>query len=138
MSKFACNPRWRQALMVAWSLAFAAPLLAADWQPVTQVGGHAREIDLSSITGQAPVFTYTSRHVFHDLEEYRIGKRGIKFLVISSRVNCQFRTTARLGVDAYDENMALISRQLIQGPEESAVSPDSIEEATLKIVCQAR
>jgi hypothetical protein len=117
---------------------FSMPVLAADWQPVTQVGGHSREIDMSSIKGQAPMFTYASRHVFHDLEEYRIGKRGIKFLVISSRANCQFRTTARLGVDAYDENMTLISRQLIQNPEESTVLPDSIEEATLKIVCQAR
>lgn len=132
MSKFACRS-W----LASATFLFVVPALAADWQPVTQVGGHAREIDKASISGQAPVFTYTSRHVFGDLEEYRIGKRGIKYLVISSRANCQLRTTARLAVDAYDENMALISKQPIQNPEDSPVLPDSIEEATLKIVCPA-
>lgn len=111
---------------------------AADWESLTQVGGHAREIDKASIAGQAPAFTYTTRHVFGSLDEYRIGKRGVKYLVISGKANCQLRTTARLAVDAYDENMALISKQVIQNPEESVVSADSIDELTLKYVCQPR
>lgn len=119
-------------------LLVAVPAQAADWQMLTQVGGHTREIDKSSITGQTPFFTYTTRHTFGDLDEYRIGKRGIKYLVISGKANCEQRTTARLVVDAYDENMALISKQVIQNPEESVVSADSIEELTLQYICQPR
>lgn len=110
---------------------------AADWAPVTQIGSDLREIDTSSIVGTLPVIAYITRHVFGDLE-YRIGKRGIKYLVISSRADCRRQTTSRLTVDAYDENMSLVSKQAIQNPEEAVVSPESIEEAVLKYVCQPK
>jgi len=110
---------------------------AADWAPVIQVGDNVREIDTSSIVGTPPIFAYATRHVFGDLE-YRIGKRGIKYLVISSKADCRRQTTSRLAVDAYDETMTLVSKQAIQNPEETVVSPESIEEAVLKYVCQRK
>jgi hypothetical protein len=119
------------------SLAVIFSAQAADWAPVIQVGDNVREIDTSSIVGTPPVFAYATRHVFGDLE-YRIGKRGIKYLVISSKADCQRQTTSRLTVDAYDENMSLVSKQAIQNPEETVVSPESIEEAVLKYVCQLK
>ena len=119
------------------SLAVIFSAQAADWAPVIQVGDNVREIDTSSIVGTPPVFTYATRHVFGDLE-YRIGKRGIKYLVISSKADCRRQTTSRLAVDAYDENMSLVSKQAIQNPEETVVSPESIEEAVLKYVCQPK
>ncbi|BAN35386.1 hypothetical protein SCD_n01565 [Sulfuricella denitrificans skB26] len=121
--------------VLGMAAAFSAQ--AVDWAPVTQVGDSVREIDPSSIVGTAPVFTYTTRHVFGDLE-YRVGRRGIKYLVISSKSDCRRQTTSRLTVDAYDENMSLVSKQTIQNPEETLVSPDSIEEAVLKFVCQPK
>lgn len=111
---------------------------AADWAQVIQVGDNVREIDTSSIVGTPPVFAYATRHVFGDLNEYRIGRRGIKYLVISSKADCRRQTTSRLTVDAYDENMSLVSKQAIQNPEETVVSPESIEEAVLKYVCQPK
>ncbi len=119
------------------SLAVIFSAQAADWAPVIQVGDNVREIDTSSIVGTPPVFAYATRHVFGDLE-YRIGKRGIKYLVISSKADCRRQTTSRLTVDAYDENMTLVSKQAIQNPEETVVSPESIEEAVLKYVCQPK
>ncbi|MDO9068011.1 MAG: hypothetical protein Q7W05_06105 [Deltaproteobacteria bacterium] len=111
---------------------------ATDWAPVIQIGDNVREIDTSSIVGTPPVFAYATRHVFGDLNEYRIGKRGIKYLVISSKADCRRQTTSRLTVDAYDENMSLVSKQAIQNPEETVVSPESIEEAVLKYVCRPK
>jgi hypothetical protein len=111
---------------------------AADWAPVIKVGDNVREIDASSIVGTPPVFAYATRHVFGDLNEYRIGKRGIKYLVISSKADCLRQTTSRLTVDAYDENMSLVSKQALQNPEETVVSPESIEEAVLKYVCRPK
>lgn len=129
----------RAGFLAAGTVVLMSSLVAqaANWETLTTVGGHTREIDKSSISGQAPEFTYATRHVFGDLDEYRIGKRGIKYLVISGKANCQLRTTSRLAVDAYDENMALISRQVIQNPEESVVSADSIEELTLDYLCKS-
>ena len=124
--------------VVALGLATVFSAQAAEWAPVIQVGDNVREIDTASIVGTPPVFAYATRHVFGDLKEYRIGKRGIKYLVISSKADCLRRTTSRLTVDAYDESMALISKQVIQNPEETVVSPESIEEAVLKHVCQPR
>lgn len=111
---------------------------AADWAQVIQVGDNVREIDTSSIVGTPPVFAYATRHVFGDLNEYRIGRRGIKYLVISSKADCRRQTTSRLTVEAYDENMSLVSKQAIQNPEETVVSPESIEEAVLKYVCKPK
>lgn len=119
------------------SLAIIFSAQAAEWTKVIQVGDIVREIDPSSIIGTPPVFNYATRHVFGDLE-YRIGRRGIKYLVISSKADCQRQTTSRLAVDAYDENMTLVSKQAIQNPEETIVSPESIEEAVLKYVCRPK
>jgi len=127
----------KYAATAIFSLAVIFSAQAADWAPVIQIGDNVREIDTSSIVGTPPVFAYATRHVFGDLE-YRIGKRGIKYLVISSKADCQRLTTSRLTVDAYDEKMTLISKQAIQNPEETVVSPESIEEAVLKYVCQPK
>lgn len=130
-----CGRQCASAVVFSFAVIFSAQ--AADWAPVIQIGSDVREIDTSSIIGAPPVFTYATRHVFGDLE-YRIGKRGIKYLVISSKADCQRQTTSRLTVDAYDENMSLVSKQTIQNPEETVVSPESIEEAVLKYVCRAK
>jgi len=128
----------KYAATAIFSLAVIFSAQAADWAPVIQVGDNVREIDTSSIVGTPPVFAYATRHVFGDLNEYRIGKRGIKYLVISSKADCRRQTTSRLTVDAYDENMSLVSKQAIKNPEETVVSPESIEEAVLKYVCQPK
>lgn len=124
----------------AAALGFTAciPAQAADWKQVIQIGKDAREIDPASIAGTLPIYTYVTRHVFGDLDEYRIGKRNIKYLVISSKADCRHRTTARLTVDAYDESMSLVSKQTLPHQEEIAVSPESIEEAVLNYVCKSR
>jgi hypothetical protein len=130
---------WCQSAAVAvLSIVVIFPAQAADWMPVIQVGDNVREIDTSSIVGTPPVFAYATRHVFGDLNEYRIGKRGIKYLVISSKADCRRQSTSRLTVDAYDENMSLVSKQAIENPEETVVSPESIEEAVLKYVCKTK
>lgn len=130
---------WCQCAAAAvFSIVVIFSAQAADWASVIQVGDNVREIDTSSIVGTPPVFAYATRHVFGDLNEYRIGKRGIKYLVISSKADCRGKTTSRLMVDAYDENMTLVSKQVIQKPEETVVSPESIEEAVLKYVCQPK
>lgn len=126
------------ASVVALGFAANFPVQAAEWAPVIQIGDNVREIDAASIVGTPPVFAYATRHVFGDLNEYRIGRRGIKYLVISSKADCQRRTTSRLTVDAYDENMSLVSKQAIQNPEETVVSAESIEEAVLKFVCRPK
>ena len=128
----------KYAATAIFSLAVIFSAQAADWAQVIQVGDNVREIDTSSIVGTPPVFAYATRHVFGDLNEYRIGRRGIKYLVISSKADCRRQTTSRLTVEAYDENMSLVSKQAIQNPEETAVSPESIEEAVLKYVCKPK
>lgn len=127
----------RTAVVVLGFVA-AIPAQAADWKPVIQVGEHVREIDMSSIKDTPPVVTYDMRHVFGDLDEYRIGKRGIKYLVITGKADCDKRTTAKLAVEARDENMALVSTQTIQYPDDVVVFPDSIEESVLNHVCKSK
>lgn len=130
---------WVQCVVASiFSLVAIFSAQAADWAPVIQVGDNVREIDTSSIVGTSPVFAYVTRHVFGDLNEYRIGKRGIKYLVISSKADCRRQTTSKLALDAYDENMLLVSKQALQNQEETIVSPDSIEEAVLKYVCRIK
>lgn len=128
----------RCAFVSALGFAACIPALAADWTQVIQVGSDAREIDPASIAGTRPIYTYVTRHVFGDLDEYRIGKRNIKYLIISSKADCKYRTTARLTVDAYDENMSLVSKQTLPDQEEIKVSPESIEEAVLNYVCKSK
>ena len=130
---------WRQyAAIAAFSLVAVSSVQAADWVPVIEIGGHVREIDTSSIAGKPPVFTYATRHVFGDLDEYRIGRRGIKYLVIQGKADCSRQTTSRMSVDAYDENMSLVSKQAIQNPDEVTATPESIDEAVLKFVCKPK
>lgn len=128
----------RQGAAAILGFAIILPAAAADWVPVIQVGDNVREIDSASIAGTPPVMTYTTRHVFGSPDEYRISRKGIKYLVITGRADCSKRTTARLAIEAYDENMALVSKQVVQKPEEAVVAPDSIDEAVLKHVCQGK
>lgn len=129
--------RVRTAVAVV-GFAAAISAQAADWVSVIQIGNHVREIDRSSIKSAPPVVSYISRHVFGDLDEYRIGKHGIKYLVITSRADCTKRTTSKLTVEARSEKMDLISKETIQNPEDTVVSPDSIEEAELNYVCKSK
>ncbi|HUW51526.1 MAG TPA: surface-adhesin E family protein [Sulfuricella sp.] len=121
-------------------LGFAAAISAqaANWESVIQIGDHVREIDTSSIKSSPPVVTYVTRHVFGNLDEYRIGKHGIKYLVIAGKADCNKRTTSKLTVEARGEKMELISKQTIQDPEDTVVSPDSIEESVLNYVCKPK
>lgn len=127
-----------RTVVVVLGFAAAVSVQAADWESVIQVGDHVREIDKSSIKSSPPAVTYDTRHVFGDLDEYRIGKRGIKYLVIASKADCDKRTTSRLTVEARDEKMELINKQTILDPEDTVVSPDSIEESVLNYVCKPK
>lgn len=124
--------------VVVLGLAVTCSAQAADWVSVIQLGNNVREIDKSSIAGTPPVITYATRHVFADVNEYLVGRRGVKYLVMTDRADCSKRTTSKLEVDAYDEKMALISKQMIQNPDAVVVTPESIEEAVLNYVCKSK
>lgn len=126
------------AVAVVLSLAATWPAQAANWVSVIQLGNNVREIDKSSISGTPPVISYTTRHVFADLNEYLVGRKGVKYLVIAEKADCRKRTTSRIEVDAYDENMVLISKQAIKNPDEIVVTSGGIDEAVLNYVCQPR
>lgn len=128
----------RQSAAAILGFAIIFPAAAADWVPVIQIGDNVREIDNASIAGTPPVITYTTRHVFGSPDEYLIARRSVKYLVITGRADCSKRTTSKLAIDAYDENMALVSKQVIQKPDEAVVAPDSVDEAVLKHVCQGK
>lgn len=129
---------FRSAVAVLFGFfATAISAQAADWESVIQVGNHVREIDKSSIKSTPPVVTYVTRHVFDDLG-YRIGKVGIKYLVVAGKADCDKRTTSKLTVEARGEKMELISKQVMQDPENTVVSPDSIEESIFNYVCKPK
>ncbi|MCE5182830.1 MAG: hypothetical protein LLG15_13655 [Betaproteobacteria bacterium] len=123
-------------LVLGFATAISAQ--ATDWEPVIQVGDHVREIDKSSIKSSSSVVTYVTRHAFGDVNDYHIGKHGIKYLVIAGKADCDKRTTSKLTVEARNEKMELISKQTIQDPEDTAVSPDSIEESVFNYVCKSK
>lgn len=109
--------------------------VAAEWTPIKRGDDTVREIDTASIKREGPAVTFTSRHTFVDRNEYKVNRNEAKYLVIHSRANCGFRTMAQLATEAYDEKEILISRQRIQRPQDLPVTPDSIDESALDIVC---
>ncbi len=109
--------------------------LAEEWLPIRQDEAIVREIDRDSIARNGPEVTFTARHTFNNLQEYLVGRRGAKYLLFPSRVNCANRTIAQLATEARDENMATISQQRIALPLDSPVSKGSIDELVLEKLC---
>lgn len=127
--------RWIASLVVAGSLCIGGQVLAAEWVPIKKEDATVREIDNASITKNGPVVMFTARHTFEDRNEYKVGRRGARYLLIMSRGNCGFHTLAQIATEAYDENMVLITKQKIQMPQDIPVTKDSIDEAALNYVC---
>jgi len=111
--------------------------MAAEWVPIKQGEDTVREVDQGSIMRIGTMVSFTSRYTFGSLTEYQVGRRGAKYLQITSRVNCKKHTIAKLATEAYDENMALISKQSIQQAQDAAVAAGSIDELMLGYVCAA-
>jgi hypothetical protein len=126
--------KWTLLGMAVGAL-FGCQASASEWVPIKWGDSTVREIDMSSITRNGSLVTFVARHTFADSKEYTVGSRGAKYLLISSRANCGPRTLAQLATEAYDENMALISKQQIQLPEDSPVTRDSIDESELNFIC---
>jgi hypothetical protein len=122
-------------LGIAAGALFGCQASAAEWAPIKWGGDAVRDIDMSSITGNGSLVTFVARHTFADSTEYKVGSRGTKYILISSRANCGSRTLAQLATEAYDENMVLISKQQIQMPDDSTVTRDSIDESELNFIC---
>lgn len=116
-------------------LIFAGHVMAAEWEPIKQGEDTVREIDMSSIEKKGAVLTFIARHTFAGKSEFKVGRREVKYLLITSRVNCGARTLAQLATEAYDEKMALISKQNIQQSQDNPVTPGSIDEGALNHVC---
>ncbi len=120
-------------MVVGWM--FAGQALAAEWIPIKQGETTVREIDISSIKRKGALVEFVSRHTFVDKDEYTVGRRQAKYLLITSRANCDSRTLAQLATAIYDDDMNLIDKQQIHQPEGSAVTPESIDESALNYVC---
>ncbi|MBI4809364.1 MAG: hypothetical protein HY799_10515 [Nitrosomonadales bacterium] len=116
-------------------LMLSAQALAAEWLPVKQGEDTVREIDAGSIKRKGALVKFVARHTFVDRNEYMVGRREVKYLLITSLANCGARTLAQVAIAAYDENMDLISKQQIQLPPDNAVTPDSIDESALNYIC---
>ena len=108
---------------------------AAEWIPIKWGDNSVRQIDTSSVKRNGSLVTFIARHSFANSTEYTVGRSETKYLLISSRANCSSRTLAQLATEAYDEKMVLISKQQIQMPEDSPVTPDSIDESELNFIC---
>ena len=116
-------------------LMLSAQALAAEWVPVKQGEDTVREIDRSSIKMNGSLVRFVARHTFVDRNEYKVGRREVKYLLITSLANCDARTLAQVAIAAYDESMDLISKQQIQLPPDNVVTPDSIDESALDYIC---
>lgn len=114
---------------------FSSQALAAEWVPIKQEDHTVREIDATSIKKSGPQVTFTARHTFEDRNEYKVSRREARYLLIYSRANCGFRTLAQISTEAYDEKMAMISKQRIQQPQDLPVTKGSIDEGVLNFVC---
>ena len=114
---------------------YGAHVLAAEWLPIKRGEGTVREIDANSIRRNDQLVEFVVRHTFVDKNEYLVGRREVKYLLITSRANCEFRTLAKLSIAAYDEKMNLISNQQIQESQGSTVTPESIDENMLNYIC---
>lgn len=110
-------------------------VMAADWVPVKQEGHTVREIDQGSIVRNGAQVTFTARHTFNDVKEYLVGRRGAKYLHMFNRGDCEKRTLAQLGTEAYDEKMIQIARQKLQMPQDAPVTAGSIDDGMLALVC---
>jgi hypothetical protein len=126
--------KWTLLGMAAGAL-FACQATAAEWAPVKWGENTVREIDTASIAKNGSLVTFVARHTFIAGDEYKVGRREAKYLLISSRANCASRTLAQLATEVYDENMVLISKQQIQLPEDSPVTRESIDESELNLIC---
>lgn len=122
-------------LAVFVSVMFSTQVLAAAWVPIEQGEDTVREIDTSSIKKTGSLVEFVARHTFVDKDEYMVGRREVKYLLITSLANCDARTLAQSAIAAYDENMDLISKQEVQLPPDNVVTPDSIDESALNYVC---
>lgn len=109
--------------------------MAEEWVPIKQDEATVREVDRDSVVRNGAVVTFTARHTFGNVQEYKVGRRGAKYLLFSSRINCADRTVAQLSTEARDENMATISQQRIALPLDTPVSKGSIDEGVLETVC---
>lgn len=126
--------KWTLLGMAVGAL-FGCQASAAEWVPIKWGEDTVREIDMSSIKRSGSLVTFVARHTFADSKEYTVGRSEIKYLLITSRANCGFRTLAQLATEAYNEKMVLISKQQIQLPEDSPVTLDSIDESELNFIC---
>lgn len=109
--------------------------LAIEWVPIKQGEDMVREIDAASIKRNGPLVQFVARHTFVDKDEYNVGRREVKYLLITSRANCDLRTLDRLIIAAYDEKMELISKQENQLSTDNTVTRGSIDESSLEYVC---
>ena len=125
--------KWTALIIVAGAV-FGCQASAAEWVPIKWGESTARAIDASSITRNGSLVTFVARHTFVDSDNYKIGSHEAKYLLISSRANCNLHTLAQLSTEAYDENSVLISKQ-IQLPEDSPVTADSIDESEMNFIC---
>lgn len=116
-------------------LMFCAHAQAAEWVPIMQGENTVREIDAISIRRNDQLVEFVARHTFVGKNEYMVGRREAKYLLITFRADCDSRTLAKLAIAAYDEKMYLISKQQIQESQGSAVTPESIDESTLNYIC---
>lgn len=116
-------------------LSMGGQAMAEEWMPIKQDEATVREIDRGSIVINGAVITFTARHTFNSLQEYKVGRRGAKYLLFPSRVNCANRTITQLATEARDENMATISQQRIALPLDAQVSKGSIDELVLEKLC---
>ena len=128
--------KWAFVSMLAAAL-LCAQAVAAEWSPIKMEENTVREVDTASIARNGPVVMFDARHTFADLNEYKVKRHEVKYLLIHYRANCISRNLAQLATEAYDEKMVLISKQQIQLPKDWPVSKGSIDEATLNFVCEA-
>lgn len=122
-------------LCMAAGLILSTQVLAAEWVPIMQGEDTVREIETNSIKRNGSLVKFVARHTFVDKDEYMVGRREVKYLLITSLANCESRTLAQLAIEAYDENMVLISKQKNQLPQDDPVTPDSIDENALNYIC---
>lgn len=127
--------KWAFVAMLAAAL-FGGQAAAAEWSPIKIEENTVREVDTASIARNGPEVTFAARHTFIDRNEYKVGRREVKYLQTHYRANCISRTLAQLATEAYDEKMALISKQQIQLPQDLPVTKGSIDEAALNFVCK--
>ncbi|MFN3398123.1 MAG: surface-adhesin E family protein [Sulfurimicrobium sp.] len=127
----------KQVFVIMLAALFGGQARAAGWSPVEMDGHTVREVDMASIVRNGPVATFTARHTFDDLNEYRVERHGTKYLLVHYRVNCDLRTQAQLATEAYDEKMVLTGKHQVQSPQDLPAIKGSIDDLMLDLVCKA-